>query len=83
MHASVDEFIARLWNYTSQTEQPIVFNCKYAAVNVLLTSLAHDAYALGSNNVEVEIQSSSPPNSLGLEHLLKYQISIAFQIDSI
>ena len=31
-----------------------VFNCKYDVFNLLLTSLARDAYALGSTKVEVE-----------------------------
>ena len=34
-----------------------VFNCKYDVFNLLLTSLARDAYALGSTKVEVDVEA--------------------------
>ena len=61
MHvASVDEFNARLQNYTFQTVQImmlLIVNTMF--FNLLLTSLARDTYALDSTKVEeVEVVSN-------------------------
>ena len=47
-----------------------VFNCKYDVFNLLLTSLARDAYALGCTKVEVEIGDAS--NDVFLLFFSKY-----------
>ena len=49
-------FVFLLYKLLHVFQLPVVFNCKYVILTMLLTPLARDASALGSIKVEVPVK---------------------------